>query len=321
MSPSFSDQAEDAFLHKYNFTRENSKQNSLYSALFKIAFKLKISSIPPLPSILSLNPIVLRGLIADKIKASNANFNNYKHLPANVIDDPAVFALYCEDIDFGRMGGSLLEIAAFCDIFACEIILHVAGSSIAILFPSKFYSCKYRATLYGRAVIVADKRVEMYHHVTSEEGIAEAEFYSKLRNLDSTTAVMAGSSWESQSHLSQYRQRATSAPRGYPDVTSAQMIAASPSHESNYVNGKCQTGVGQDISHDPDYTPPADDTDASAGQVAPEVAAEIEVYTHHHHHHHHHRRRRHHHHHRYHRYHHHQLKTCVLHVVCKFMVF
>lgn len=99
--------------------------------------------------------------------------------------------------------------------------------------------------------------------------------------LDSTTAVMAGPSWESQSHMSQYRQRVISAPRVYPDVTTVQINVTSPPSQRSLVDTQVETGQEQDISDDLEYAPPDDEVlDVSAGQVAPEVAADIEVYTH-----------------------------------------
>lgn len=201
-------------------------QFALYSALYKIVAKLKLGPVPPIPSTKSLSPIYLRDLIAERIKSSKAIFNDYQYLyPCS---DPDVckhsddaLDLYCEDIQLGRRFGSRLEIAAFCDLFACEITLHYSGSHFAYLFPSKFDTARYRATLYGRTI----DSVEIFHHVTSEDRVDDVYFYSKGRVLDSTTAVMAGQLCTLQNHLSRYHQRAGPVLDPFPPITSSDSSA------------------------------------------------------------------------------------------------
>ena len=127
----------------YDVHLEAPSKSTLYSALFKITFKMNLTIVPPLGKGQALTPNILRSKIAALVKKNCGVFNGITYVARNRLED------HCEDIEYGRSYGTPCEIAAFCDMFLCEILLF-RSSRCQLLFPSKFETCKVRGTLYFR---------------------------------------------------------------------------------------------------------------------------------------------------------------------------
>ena len=160
---------------------------------------MKLTIVPPLERAQALTPIILRSKIAALVKTNCGVFNGITYVAPNRLEE------HCENVEYGRSYGTPCEIAAFCDMFLCEILLFRSGSSYQLLFPSRFKTCKVRGTLYFRRRFCTEQpseSIQAFHHVRSADGIIEQDFYSKLRILDSNTVVMVGPDCEMQNHLS-----------------------------------------------------------------------------------------------------------------------